>query len=237
MSTSTAEPRPLRALREALRTQRVAAAVQRRKHGAALDDAHRAIERHRPTVDRLERIAECMPLVDAAIGDVDRQMLDAKRARAAGIGADLSGEIDTETLERTAERLDALTALVGDIQSVLHRAWRRRIRDEFGAFAQLARIIGQLSLDLDPAGDLGDVARRALALADAFPPDEATRAAFAACIERRDAVLARLAAAGSGIDAFLLAVARGTATLADLDDGILEWLDEVGARHHFKVGL
>lgn len=233
-----AEPlAPLRSLQAALRDGRLVAAVRQREHGAALNTARRALESFGGSVDRLEDLARVAPTVATHL---DKQSLtDLLRKLGALVqkGQALASEITTEILDNSWRHLEESNSLVHDIGTQLQRGWNSRIETEFTPLAQLGSALTTMKAETELGERMGEIAREGRALRNQFPPSAMALAALVKCIRARDEVLDRLSKSNSGIGSFVLKVASGQATLADLDQNTLDWLRAQGAVEAFAVRL
>lgn len=236
----------LKELQAAVLDGRLAAAVRRRQHGAALDTATAALDRHAASINRIEQLAQVTPVV---VGHLDPHALTDLRHRlvdlvqegrsfqtTANTGDRASG-ISTDTLEAAHRQLGVVDRLVSEVDTLLERGWAIRIDVEFATLGQLGEALEVMNAEPQLGARMREIAARGLKLRAAFPPSEETIAALAEYAESRDSALAELSKSGSGIGPFLLSVAKGAATLADLDDDTLTWLRSQGALNMLSVRL
>ncbi|MED5370939.1 MAG: hypothetical protein VX899_08010 [Myxococcota bacterium] len=236
MSEST-EISSLDALREALAEDRVRAAVRRRIYGDGLTSAGEALERHRDAIETCEALEPVVVEVRSTLDTHDLQELGRKLKILRTKGGSLAEESTSERLLGSGTVLGAVADLVRDTSSVLQRGWKARLADEFNTIGELGKALHQMDSQSDLAARMQQVSLEGVGLGLAFPPDESALEALKRGIEARDALLAELSSGRSNLGEFLLKVARGTATLADVDDQVRDWLEERGALGRFSIRL
>jgi hypothetical protein len=228
---------PLRSLQSAVQDGRLVAAVRRREHGAALTKAQRALASFGGSVDRLEELARIAATVVTHIDKPGQTELRRKLGMLAQKGHSLVGEITTETLDNSWRQLEDIDDLAKDISTQLQRAWDILIQAEFGTLAQLGDALKAMKAEPELGERMRAIAREGLALRASFPPSVTALEALVKHIQARDEARDKLSKSGSGIGVFLLKVAKGQATLADLDQETLDWLRKQGAMQAFAVRL
>jgi hypothetical protein len=235
--TDSVPQMPLSAIERALEDGRLQSAVHRREHGAALDIARRALGRHGGLADRLEHLHRVLPRLLEHLDEHERSELRSKLLMLRNESQPLAGETTTDVLEASGRRLSVIDGLTQDVETLILRAWRGRIRMEFSNLGRLGDILQKLRIQTELGRRMESIAREGLGLENDFPPDADAMDTLDSRIRMRDQTLAELSSSGLGISSFLLRVAEGRATLADLGGETLDWLRLQNALDRFDVRL
>ncbi|KIG17586.1 hypothetical protein DB30_03067 [Enhygromyxa salina] len=189
------------------------------------------------SVDRIEELVRVAATVVTHIDENSQIVLRSKLDTLAQKSHTLVGEITTEILDNSWRQLEEIDGLTKDISMQLQRAWNSLIQAEFATLAQLGGALKMMKAETELGERMRVIAHDALALGSQFPPSETALEALAKHTQARNEVRDRLSKSGSGISSFLLKVAEGQATLADLDQETLDWLRKQGAMQAFAVRL
>jgi hypothetical protein len=229
-------PDPLERLEQ--RLPHIPAAKQRQRLGSALDATLKAAQDHEGEAGRLEELGQFAALLRDRFDSPTREEL-AKALRAlAAIGHAAAMASEEEALRQAREGIERdLPRRMDAVEHHFTHAWQGLIESEFSSLGALGGVLKQIPETRQIGEDMVTHRERARALAQRLSPQR--QAPFQALSTERDLLEARLQGLGVGLEvkSFLLAAAKGQATLATLSPATWAWLEEHQALSAFRVIL
>lgn len=144
------------------------------------------------------------------------------------------------------EQLSAARALLADAKQrigiVLRdgmRAWQRRVEADIGSIGSLGGLLAEFGDTRALGVRMTTIASRGTGLKGQFPPTTSQLESYRILIEDAHSVRQELAEIGAGasVERFLLALATESATLALVDQDVLQWIRDRQWDHRFRLSL
>jgi hypothetical protein len=154
------------------------------------------------------------------------------------IGGKLKGSHEKfPTQYRQVRELDALGRLIEELDSFLTRAWASFVLAETQSHFELLNLVGTLPEVSGQIGTIRSLRDRLQSASGRLPRNESTRAQFESDLLALQNSLANLSGLERDVTEFLRKVQKGTASMSDLTDEILDWCRENERATAFKISF